>query len=186
MHIVDKIKSAFSSNKAPKWRPDVAYNVGDMIRYKGKTYTALIANTSTPAMTPDMDATTWSLTTKDKTKEKKTKISRWREGTMYNAGDKVRYKGKVYTALVAGSGTMTPDMDATMWSMALKSDHTHRMDGTHDHVDSDTSSTTSMTSSSSSSSSAHVAGPSAPVAPVTDPTLSRPPFTSGGAAYPDY
>jgi hypothetical protein len=67
MHLIDKIKSAFSGGKkgkrtkVPRWRPETAYMLGDKVRYHGKVYSAVIAHTSTVALTPALDSASWQL-----------------------------------------------------------------------------------------------------------------------------
>ena len=68
MRLIEKVKTKLQGMKGmrktkPKmWRPDRTYNVGDKVRYRGKTYECVIGNTSNSAEVPS-SSSNWQVVT---------------------------------------------------------------------------------------------------------------------------
>ena len=75
-------------------------------------------------------------------------ISRWKVGTAYNIGEKIRYNGRVYICTTANTATTGafPNVNTAQWSPVLDSSHQPLISAMHDNIDDDTSSCSSSDS----------------------------------------
>ena len=133
----DKIKVA-------SWKNGVTYVVGDHVRFRGKVYECLVEHLSSKADSP-LQSANWSKVAEDSRKPIKTvyseadsgdevssddeaysakgdkgkdKVKPWKSKKSYVSGDKVRFRGKVYTCLVdhTSDKTVTPLTYPENWS----------------------------------------------------------------------
>ena len=97
----------------PAWETDVAYAIGQRVRYGDKLYKCVQAHTSQGDWIPSATPALWV----------RVSIEEWPEWVQptgahdaYAKGDKVTYKGKRYISLIDGN-TYSPDAYPAGWEM---------------------------------------------------------------------
>ena len=97
----------------PLWKTDVAYAIGQRVRYGDKLYKCVQAHTSQGDWMPSATPALWV----------RVSIEEWPEWVQptgahdaYAKGDKVTYKGKRYISLIDGN-TYSPDAYPAGWEM---------------------------------------------------------------------
>lgn len=97
----------------PAWETDVAYAIGQRVRYGDKLYKCVQAHTSQGDWMPSATPALWV----------RVSIEEWPEWVQptgahdaYAKGDKVTYKGKRYISLIDGN-TYSPDAYPAGWEM---------------------------------------------------------------------
>ena len=97
----------------PLWKTDVAYAIGQRVRYGDKLYNCVQAHTSQGDWMPSATPALWV----------RVSIEEWPEFVQptgahdaYAKGDKVTYKGKRYISLIDGN-TYSPDAYPAGWEM---------------------------------------------------------------------
>ena len=97
----------------PLWKTDVAYAIGQRVRYGDKLYKCAQAHTSQGDWIPSATPALWV----------RASIEEWPEWVQptgahdaYAKGDKVTYKGKRYISLIDGN-TYSPDAYPAGWEM---------------------------------------------------------------------
>ena len=97
----------------PLWETDVAYAIGQRVRYGDKLYKCVQAHTSQGDWMPSATPALWV----------RVSIEEWPEWVQptgahdaYAKGDKVTYKGKRYISLIDGN-TYSPDAYPAGWEM---------------------------------------------------------------------
>ena len=97
----------------PAWETDVAYAIGQRVRYGDKLYKCVQAHTSQGDWMPSATPALWV----------RVSIEEWPEWVQptgahdaYAKGDKVTYKGKQYISLIDGN-TYSPDAYPAGWEM---------------------------------------------------------------------
>ena len=95
------------------WKTDVAYAIGQRVRYGDKLYKCVQAHTSQGDWMPSATPALWV----------RVSIEEWPEWVQptgahdaYAKGDKVTYKGKRYISLIDGN-TYSPDAYPAGWEM---------------------------------------------------------------------
>lgn len=81
-----------------QWKVNTSYTLGTQVLYNGAIYTCQIAHTSQSDWTPDVTPALWITTS---TITKPTPIPSYGYYINYNIGDKVVFKGSIFTCLVA-------------------------------------------------------------------------------------
>ena len=97
----------------PLWKTDVAYAIGQRVRYGDKLYKCVQVHTSQGDWMPSATPALWV----------RVSIEEWPEWVQptgahdaYAKGDKVTYKGKRYISLIDGN-TYSPDAYPAGWEM---------------------------------------------------------------------
>ena len=97
----------------PLWKTDVAYAIGQRVRYGDKLYKCVQAHTSQGDWMPSATPALWV----------RVSVEEWPEWVQptgahdaYAKGDKVTYKGKRYISLIDGN-TYSPDAYPAGWEM---------------------------------------------------------------------
>lgn len=97
----------------PAWEADIAYAIGQRVRYGDKLYRCVQAHTSQGDWTPDATPALWV----------RVSVEEWPEWVQptgahdaYAKGDKVTYKGKRYISLIDGNA-YSPDAYPAGWEM---------------------------------------------------------------------
>ena len=97
----------------PLWKTDVAYAIGQRVRYGDKLYKCVQAHTSQGDWMPSATPALWV----------RVSVEEWPEWVQptgahdaYAKGDKVTYKGKRYMSLIDGN-TYSPDAYPAGWEM---------------------------------------------------------------------
>ena len=97
----------------PLWKTDVAYAIGQRVRYGDKLYKCVQAHTSQGDWMPSATPALWV----------RVSIEEWPEWVQptgahdaYAKGDKVTYNGKRYISLIDGN-TYSPDAYPAGWEM---------------------------------------------------------------------
>ena len=97
----------------PLWKTDVAYAIGQRVRYGDKLYKCVQAHTSQGDWMPSATPALWV----------RVSVEVWPEWVQptgahdaYAKGDKVTYKGKRYISLIDGN-TYSPDAYPAGWEM---------------------------------------------------------------------
>ena len=97
----------------PAWEADIAYVIGQRVRYGDKLYKCVQAHTSQGDWMPSATPALWV----------RVSIEEWPEWVQptgahdaYAKGDKVTYKGKRYISLIDGN-TYSPDAYPAGWEM---------------------------------------------------------------------
>ena len=97
----------------PAWETDVAYAIGQRVRYGDKLYKCVQAHTSQGDWMPSATPALWV----------RVSVEEWPEWVQptgahdaYAKGDKVTYKGKQYISLIDGN-TYSPDAYPAGWEM---------------------------------------------------------------------
>ena len=97
----------------PLWKTDVAYAIGQRVRYGDKLYKCVQAHTSQGDWMPSATPALWVRVSVEEWPE-------WIQPTgahdAYAKGDKVTYKGKRYISLIDGN-TYSPDAYPAGWEM---------------------------------------------------------------------
>ena len=95
------------------WKTDVAYAIGQRVRYGDKLYKCVQAHTSQGDWIPSATPALWV----------RVSVEEWPEWVQptgahdaYAKGDKVTYKGKRYISLIDGN-TYSPDAYPAGWEM---------------------------------------------------------------------
>ena len=95
------------------WKADVAYAIGQRVRYGDKLYKCVQAHTSQGDWMPSATPALWV----------RVSVEEWPEWVQptgahdaYAKGDKVTYKGKRYISLIDGN-TYSPDAYPAGWEM---------------------------------------------------------------------
>ena len=95
------------------WKTDVAYAIGQRVRYGDKLYKCVQAHTSQGDWMPSATPALWV----------RVSVEEWPEWVQptgahdaYAKGDKVTYKGKRYISLIDGN-TYSPDAYPAGWEM---------------------------------------------------------------------
>ena len=97
----------------PLWKTDVAYAIGQRVRYGDKLYKCVQAHTSQGDWMPSATPALWV----------RVSVEEWPEWVQptgahdaYAKGDKVTYKGKQYISLIDGN-VYSPDAYPAGWEM---------------------------------------------------------------------
>ena len=97
----------------PLWKTDVAYAIGQRVRYGDKLYKCVQAHTSQGDWMPSATPALWV----------RVSVEEWPEWVQptgahdaYAKGDKVTYKGKRYISLIDGN-TYSPEAYPAGWEM---------------------------------------------------------------------
>ena len=97
----------------PLWKTDVAYAIGQRVRYGDKLYKCVQAHTSQGDWMPSATPALWV----------RVSVEEWPEWVQptgahdaYAKGDKVTYKGKRYISLIDGN-TYSPDAYPAGWEI---------------------------------------------------------------------
>ena len=97
----------------PLWKTDVAYAIGQRVRYGDKLYKCVQAHTSQGDWMPSATPALWV----------RVSVEEWPEWVQptgahdaYAKGDKVTYKGKRYMSLIDGNA-YSPDAYPAGWEM---------------------------------------------------------------------